>query len=68
MTRTTVPASKGSATFVDSQVVVDLTVLNTLPGDVVEIIDDTSLVVLGTALQVGTGKVFAVQPGLVLTA
>lgn len=49
----TVPASQGSATFSDLNIVVNLTVPNTLAGDTVEIIDNASLAVLGTAIQAG---------------
>lgn len=53
MTITTIPVSQGSATFSDLNIAVNLTVPNTLAGDVVEIIDNTSLAVLGTAIQAG---------------
>lgn len=49
-----VPASQGSVTFSDLNIAVNLTVPNTLAGDIVEIINDSTLAVLGTATQVGT--------------
>lgn len=47
----TVQASQGSATFSDLSIVINLTVPNTLSGDVVEIINDTTSATLGTAVQ-----------------
>lgn len=54
MAITTIPASQGSATFSDLNVAINLTVTNTLPGDTVEIVDDATNTVLGSAVQSGT--------------
>ena len=47
----TIPATQGLATFSNLTVIINLTVTNTLTGDIVEIIDDTTLTVLGTAVR-----------------
>jgi dihydrodipicolinate reductase len=54
MAITTVPASQGSATFSSLDIVINLTVPNTLAGDIVEIINNVTSAVLGTAVQTGT--------------
>jgi len=49
MAISTVPAAQGAATFSDLNIVVNLTVANTLSGDIVEIINNATDAILGTA-------------------